>query len=897
MNYASKDGTCAGKSLAWVAAVLLVILGFLFSRSFQTGLVHFSNDGPLGNLSSKAIEMPSGFSGIWTDLHWIGSHGGTAPISITWSLLSILGPVKFAKCYPPISLFILGLAAWTFFRTLGLKNGLAVVGAIAAALNSNFLSNTAWGLGTRSLTLAMMFFALALLSLRPTEKWWINWFRAILAGFCVGMGVIEGADNGAILSVFVAAFVIARAYFEEPTLAARARRGSRLVWVVLAAAIMATQSFSSVIQGKILSSGTAATAKVDPQAAKRDYDFSTQWSLPPVETLRVIIPGLFGYRMDTPDGGYYWGRVGEAPSAPGGGTRMSGAGEYAGVLVVLVAFWAVFASTRKSYGVYSDAERYVIWSLVGMGVVAVLLAWGRYTGLYEQTMYKLPYFSSIRNPIKYMHPCHMILMILFGYGLLGFSRRYLAGGATKLVPGNGTIKSWWAKAVPLEKRWVYGSFAAGALAVLSFLVYSGSRAGLEKRIFNAGFPDTTFAAEIARFSVNEVGLFALFLLLSVGLVFLVMRGVFAGSRAHWGAIALGLLLTVDLVRASTPWIIYWNYSQKYASNPILDILRAKPYEGRVVAPPGMASAQGMQLSDLTRRFAELYAIEWVQHHFQDYDIQSIDVSQDPRPPVDKQNYTSVVGVDLGRYWELTNTRWVLGLAGYLQALNTQIDKGKNRFRLAALFDIGVKPPPRAETRFQLEYLTAVPTSNGPLALIEFTGALPRAKLYPHWFVMTNGDEALKKLVDPAFDPATAVVVSDNIPPPSPAADTTNAAPATVDFTSYAPKRIELKTSAAVPTVLLLNDRFDPAWQATIDGQPAKILRANYIMRGVQLPAGQHNVVFTFRPSLTGMKVTLAAVGFALLLCGVVLFSLCKTEEPAASNEGNKSKPEGPKPKA
>ena len=100
----------------------------------------------------------------------------------------------------------------------------------------------------------------------------------------------------------------------------------------------------------------------------------------------------------------------------------------------------------------------------------------------------------------------------------------------------------------------------------------------------------------------------------------------------------------------------------------------------------------------------------------------------------------------------------------------------------------------------------MPTSNGPLALIEFTGALPRAKLYPQWLVITNGDEALKKLVDPAFDPASEVVISDNVAIPAPA-DAAKAAPVTVEFASYAPKRIELKTSATVPAVLLLNDRF------------------------------------------------------------------------------------------
>jgi len=50
-------------------------------------------------------------------------------------------------------------------------------------------------------------------------------------------------------------------------------------------------------------------------------------------------------------------------------------------------------------------------------------------------------------------------------------------------------------------------------------------------------------------------------------------------------------------------------------------------------------------------------------------------------------------------------------------------------------------------------------------------------------------------------------------------------------------------------VLLLNDRFDPAWRVTVDGKAASLLRCNYIMRGVQLAPGEHTVEFTFEIAL------------------------------------------------
>ena len=87
-----------------------------------------------------------------------------------------------------------------------------------------------------------------------------------------------------------------------------------------------------------------------PEAKEGRYDFATQWSFPPGEILRIVVPGLFGYRMDTTGGGNYWGRVGETPgwsehhndpewnrTHPGAYPRFSGGGEYSGILVFVVA--------------------------------------------------------------------------------------------------------------------------------------------------------------------------------------------------------------------------------------------------------------------------------------------------------------------------------------------------------------------------------------------------------------------------------------------------------------------------------------------------------------------------------------------------------------------------------
>ncbi len=841
------------------ALVLSLILGFLFSESFRPNHVVFSNDGPLGVVKSASMEMPAGWSGMWSDLHWIGSNSGVAPASLTYVLLWILGPEGFAKFYPALALLFLGLSAWVFFRSIGLRSSLAIVGAIAAGLNSNYFSNTCWGLGSRATTLGFIFLALAAMSARSLGNRWMN---AVLAGLATGMAVVEGADNGVILSLFVGVFVAWQSFANGGSNTKKLAGCSRLLLVVPFAIFIAMQSLISLFS---IASQGAVTASASEESKEQKWSFATQWSLPPKETLRVIIPGLYGYRMDTPDGGSYWGRVGEAPGAAEQMRRFSGAGEYAGVLVVLMALWTLVASFRKE-GMFENGERKLIWFWAAMFVVAMVLSWGRFAPAFYKLVYSLPYFSSIRNPMKFMHAGHMALIILCGYGLLGLSRRYLEGAPAVAGSVSVRLKSWWAKANIFEKRWTYGMFALVGMALLSWMIYSSAESSLVKFLATAQLPPSIDPKQVAQFSIGEVGKFFLFLLVSSVAVFLIMGGVFARERSRWATVLLGLILTLDLVRANKPWILYWDYTKKYASNPIIDTLRAKSYEGRVVAPSFLIEPRALPPDKrMDQYFPSIYGIEWVQHHFQYYNIQSIDVAQDPRPPADKQAYMAAMMPRPGRYWELTNTRYLLGMAGFLDALNNQFDKGRNRFRIAAKF--AVVPKSGVANPSGLEDLTVAPKEDGALALFEFAGSLPRAKIFRNWLVSTNDDATLKTLSDETFDPGALVVVSDSIAPPTDGS--TNAGPGKVEFANYSPRRIELRADASAPSVLLLNDRFDKDWHVTVDGQPATMLRCNFIMRGVQVPAGQRSVVFEFRPSLTGLRISLAAIAIGVLLCGWV----------------------------
>jgi len=98
-------------------------------------------------------------------------------------------------------------------------------------------------------------------------------------------------------------------------------------------------------------------------------------------------------------------------------------------------------------------------------------------------------------------------------------------------------------------------------------------------------------------------------------------------------------------------------------------------------------------------------------------------------------------------------------------------------------------------------------------------------------------------------------------------NTTTRSPGTAEILEYAPERVRLRVNASETAFLVLSDTLYPGWQAAVDGQEVSILRANYLLRAVQVPAGEHEVVFEYQPLslIVGWHVAEIAIAVALLL--------------------------------
>ncbi|MCB0089970.1 MAG: YfhO family protein, partial [Caldilineaceae bacterium] len=62
-----------------------------------------------------------------------------------------------------------------------------------------------------------------------------------------------------------------------------------------------------------------------------------------------------------------------------------------------------------------------------------------------------------------------------------------------------------------------------------------------------------------------------------------------------------------------------------------------------------------------------------------------------------------------------------------------------------------------------------------------------------------------------------------------------------------PERVELRARSQEAALLVLSDSYYPGWRAWVDGAATPIYAANYLARGIKLPAGDHTVVFAYEP--------------------------------------------------
>jgi uncharacterized membrane protein YfhO len=91
------------------------------------------------------------------------------------------------------------------------------------------------------------------------------------------------------------------------------------------------------------------------------------------------------------------------------------------------------------------------------------------------------------------------------------------------------------------------------------------------------------------------------------------------------------------------------------------------------------------------------------------------------------------------------------------------------------------------------------------------------------------------------------------------------------YREVTPEDVRITVDSAAPALVVVRNSYDEGWSATVDGRASRLLATDYLVQGVAVPAGTHEVRLVYRDD----DVTRSA--FAGLVVWVVLL----TSIPAA----------------
>jgi len=799
---------------------LLALVVFSFWKSFNPDLALFATDDSLGLIDCWHRNLPGAWLASWQPDNLVG-FGSQALFQSTAILLWLLPPPVFNNWIYAIDTVGAGFFFFLFLRQKECSSLASLFGSVVYAYcGTNFSLVHGGHLNKFG---CYFYFAATLWALELAFKNPKAWSWKLATGAFLGLTVAEQPDV-ALFFVWLFVAYLAFRVFTQPGQTKEQSVG-RFVGMLalcgtisgLVAANVVISQYRSQVQGIVQVSG---------ENKEDSWNWATQWSYPPEEVLEMIAPGFFGWRIDEPNG-TYWGRLGrsaEYETTKQGFARFKLDNSFIGIVPVFLALAMTLFAFLKRYRENLPAplrRELVFWSAVG--VVTLLLAFGRYFLLYH-FFYAIPKMNIVRNPVKFLHLFSVAVAFLSAFGVHHLVER---------------------RTEALDTRHFWKILAGlGGLALVGAIYIGGSNESIVAR-FHEEFQ--TASAGIVSNMANAL----LRLAVSCGIfaVFWFWLNRLSGSlpRLRMAIPYLVLLLAAtDLYLTHRHYIEYSEYKPLYAENDLVRFLKTDP------------EPQRSQL--LTR--GSFYNL-WLTIYFPYYQIETLDVTAMPRTPEDYQQYLSILQPNTLRFWQLTNCKYLLGPASSWQQ---------------------VQSDPLLRPYFDLAFAYNVALSNNVVVTMPFVGnqatqatqvvirykrALPRVKWYDHWQVIPDDKSCLRTLNSKDFDPAAEVIVSDAIDVSTNTPSTS--APTHVEWLQHTDNVAKIRVTSDRRGILLFNEKYDPAFVVTVDNKPAQLLRCNYIMKGVTVEAGTHEVRFEYRPPRIGFYVSVAAwVGCLITIPGLRL---------------------------
>lgn len=156
------------------------------------------------------------------------------------------------------------------------------------------------------------------------------------------------------------------------------------------------------------------------------------------------------------------------------------------------------------------------------------------------------------------------------------------------------------------------------------------------------------------------------------------------------------------------------------------------------------------------------------------------------------------------------------------------------------------------------------TTEGRFAMWEVRGHQRRASVVPAWYHVEDPAITLINVLQPSFDPREVAIVEND-----PGIDrVVRAPPGQATYEEVSPEEVVVTAEASAPSLVVIRNAWDRNWTATVDGEPAEVLRADYFIQAVPVEAGRHEVRLVYHDPELFRGLAVSGVGWGALTVAI-----------------------------
>jgi hypothetical protein len=437
--------------------------------------------------------------------------------------------------------------------------------------------------------------------------------------------------------------------------------------------------------------------------------------------------------------------------------------------------------------------------LLFLVIVTTLVAYGKYLPiLYNPLFNFMPYFNKFRVPVMALIVQQLAVVLLFGVGL---------SAVLSVNPESGRKKAMLVAA---------GSIVLLLLVLISYGYWTNGfpRAIASKLKFVRSAPEQLqFAREVGGFLMRDLVKVSLLLVSTSALLVLV----FKRSMPPLVMVVFVLVLAMADLFMVDRYIIHPEALFSYERG---SIIQEKSVRDRFLEPDDVMRYLQAQEGEF-RVFPMTHP--------------SVGLNQDFRT----NRYMNFGISSIGGYHPAKLTIY----EEFMQAMGVALQRGNLQpvNMLNVRYIVSANPLP--ENPVWLPRWDGTDYEGKRRYVYENIEAMPRL-FFVDQVEIAAGTEALNRMLAPGVNLSKSAFVDR-----APAVTPVSAEGAQARVTSRRFNEIRVDASLPSAALLVLSEIYYPRWKVEVDGQPGEILRANHILRGVSLPAGEHELVFSYNDSL------------------------------------------------